>query len=162
MRKKREFFTTNKLGFDDSDSISRPHGFLHPDEVIAEEIQKLTKEVRKNQRKQKGIDIDEKNDIHTAEQQKPFLPDRGKKNYKHRMLQDLFIERDEAPFDLIAMRIGLNKTLRSYHRKQRNTIIRLQKRFNVKSKKPWGMILSSTRGVPFDGLKLIRTNQKKI
>lgn len=91
----------------------------------------------------------------------PFLPNSGKKNIRLRKLQNLFIKRNEAAFDVIAKEIGLNKNIRSYSPSQRKIIINLQKNFNKYSKKAWDMTLSSTYGVDgitFDGLRIISTS----
>lgn len=85
----------------------------------------------------------------------PFLPERNKKYKKLRGLQNLFIRLEAAPFPLIAKEIGLNKTLGEYRPSQRSTICNLQKRFNLKIKKSWDMMLSSKDNV--SGLRLIRT-----
>lgn len=100
-------------------------------------------------------------DENLKDQRKPFLPNSGKKNKRLRKLQNLFIKRDEAAYDVIAKEIGLNKTLGSYSPSQRKIIINLQKNFNKYSKKEWNMILSSTHGIEgitFDGLRLISTS----
>lgn len=92
---------------------------------------------------------------------RPFLPEKNKKYNRQRGLQNLFIKPDEALFPVIAKAIGLNKNLKDYQPGQEKIIINLQKRFNPKIKKYWGMMLSSTKrlsGGAVGGLRLIRTN----
>lgn len=90
----------------------------------------------------------------------PFLKDLGKKNRPLRRLEALFINKDKAPFNEIAKKVGFNKTLKEYRLSQRQKLINLQKLFNKYSKKAWGVRLETTHGVQgiiFDGLVLVST-----
>lgn len=49
MKKAQKFFATNKLGIDDSDTITNPHGFRNSEDRIVEELQKIRPAIDDNQ-----------------------------------------------------------------------------------------------------------------